>query len=343
MDIANLSLFKKLLILGFFAGFFSLIFLLAIHPKEKSTITNTNTSPTKVPVVISQNSKNSLPKSEIQSSSGKLDNSLGTITFNISSSSLPKAATLYNISPSSIPTEMVGKIKSLLLPTGSEKIIETPNGKVSMITQNQKTLMVYSYSRTITFTDSAPTPPPSPLPFVERARSFINSLSLAIDNSDPQIEYYSTQTSDLIKVDNERASDVVDVSFREAMNTFVVYRQFGSDSRTHVWITKSGAITKFTYLYSPVYEPRTTISLPTLLEAQDMMVKNEGTIVSMGDEYQQGAIGEVSNTTFTKVSFGYFSDTKNNALYPIFVFYGNSFVNGAFYPAVIYLPVDGNH
>lgn len=343
MNIKDISLTKKLIILFIFAGLFSLILLLSIIPKSKFGTSNSNIYPTKVPVVISQNSKSTLPKSEIQSPFDTTTGNLGKISFDIASPNLPTTGTLYNIAPSSIPTDVISRLKSVLLPDGVQKTLDTPNGEVIMITQNQKTLMVYSYSRTIVYTDTNPTPPNKLLPFVELSKNFINSLSLAIDDSDPNITYYSTKTSDLTEVGNYNASDVVDVSFREAMNKFVVYRQFGSDSRTHVWITKNGGVTKLTYLYSPVYEPRTSISLPTLEEAENKILNHQGTVVSIGDEYQQGEITDIERTSLKRVSFGYFSDTTNNALYPIFVFTGNAFSKGVFYPIIIYLPVDGQH
>lgn len=343
MDIADIPFKIKLLIVGLFVGFIALLILLTINPKAKTVITNTNNSPTKVPVVISKNSKSTLPRSEIQTPPGFEESGLGRISFNIVGSSLPKTATLYDISPSSIPTEVIGKIKSTLVPSGIEKNIDTPKGKVTIITDNQKTLTIYSYARTITFTDNAPVAKEPSQPFVIRARSFIDSLNLDIDDADPKIAYFSTRTSDLTKVGSYNASDIVDVSFREAMNNIVVYHQFGSDSRTHVWLTKNNGVSKFTYLYPPTYSPRTSISLPTIEEGQDMVTKNMGTLVSLGDEYQQAQVGDIESTVFSKVSFGYFSDSTNKALYPIFVFSGKSTTKEGSYPITVYLPVDGIH
>jgi len=344
MNIKEMSLTKKLLIVGFSVGLLMFIVLLSIYPKTKSVVSKNNTySPTKVPVVVSQNSKSTLPESEIQTPSSISEGGLGKVSFAFSDFSLPQTGTLYKIAPSSIPVETFNKIRTILLPNGTEKTIETPRGKVIVITENQKTLTIYTYSRTISFTDNSSSTENTQVPFVEKARNFINSLSLSIDNSDPQIAYYSTRTSDLTRVDNYNASDVVDVSFRESMNNIIVYRQFGSDSRTHVWITKNGDITKFTYLYPPVYEPVTTIRLPSIEDAKDMINKNLGTIVSLGSEYQQPTLDNVDSTIFSEVSFGYFSDSINSALYPIFVFSGKSSVKGTSYPIVVYLPVDGKH
>lgn len=343
MNITDMPLKIKLLIVGLFVGFFALILFLTLNPKTRNTNTTNGNSPTKVPVVLQQNSKSTLPKSEIQTPPGLDKNSLGKITFNIPDAGLPKTATLYDISPSSIPTEVIGKIKSILVPAGIEKNIDTPRGKVTIITDNQKTLTIYSYARTITFTDTSPSSQDTSQPFVLKARSFIKSLNLSIDETDPKIAYYSTRTSDLTEASNYSTSDVIDVSFRETTNNIVVYHQFGSDSRTHVWLTKNNGVTKFTYLYPPTYSPRTSISLPTLSTAQDMVLKNRATVVSLGDEYQQGSIGDIESTIFSKVTFGYFSDSTTKALYPIFVFSGKSLAKGVSYPIVVYLPVDGSN
>ena len=343
MGINDISLNKKLLILGLFLFFCLIIIFATIYSTTKKPRPSGNgeATPTRVPIVIPQNSNNTLPKSQIQTSSSTNTNSLGRVSFVIPSYSLPKTGTLYNISPSSIPTDTINKIKEKLVPGGTEKNIETPSGQVVMFTEGQKTLAIYTYSRTVSYTNSGTIISLDQIPFVEKARNFINSLSLAIDNTDPQIGYYSTKTSDLVEVNNFNDSDVVDVSFREAVNNIVIYRQFGSDSRTHVWITKKGDITKFTYLYSPVYEAATTVILPTLDEAQEMILKNKGTIVSIGNNYQQGLLEDPESTLFSNVSFGYFNDNKNKVLYPIFVFSGKSAIKGIDYPIVVYLPIDG--
>ena len=55
MNIKDMSLTKSLLIVGFFVGLLIFIVLLSIYPKTKSVVSKNNTySPTKVPVVVSQ-------------------------------------------------------------------------------------------------------------------------------------------------------------------------------------------------------------------------------------------------------------------------------------------------
>lgn len=331
----------RLFVVSLFLLFFVFLILLSLFAKNRTQQAPTTSAvPTLVPVVISPGATSSFQRPSIEKSSGANSNSLGVVTFDISPTSLPSSGTIYIVTPSTIPTDIISQIKSSLVPGGTEKIISTPKGPVNMITNAPKTLIIYPYSRTITYSTTSPDQKSvNKDSFVDQARDFIASLSLSIDASSPEIGYYSNKTSDLTPAASISDADVIDVSFRESLRDIVIYRQFGSDSRTHVWFTKDGAIFKFTYLYPPVYQPKTTVALPTLPDAQNSIQKEEGTIVSLGANYQQNLLKNPDSTIFTKVSFGYFSDSKNSLLSPVYVFSGTSIIQGVKYPIIVYLPV----
>lgn len=342
MENLHISIKKRLLIsLAFLSFFVMVLFLGGIVKNKKTSPGTTPVVPTKIPIQAQQGAPPSLSTPIVKTAPTTTSNNLGAIVFSLPKVAIPASATLYEQSPTIIPADTISKLQSRLLPGGDEKILDTPQGQVILMSGDGKTLLFYLYSRTVVYTNA-----PSNNKSIEstelltkKAVDFIHSLSLSVDSASYQIKYFSNRTGDLVETKNIDMATTIDVSFRELIHGLVVFRQYGNDSRTHVWFSKNGDIIKFTYFYSPLYTPKTSISIPTLEEAKSNILNNKGIIVELGNEYQQSSLGDPTSTTFTSASVGYFNDIENEMLYPIFVFEGTTVIKNVKYPIAVYLPI----
>lgn len=339
-DVTTLSLKKRVTIVILFLAFLAILVFLSFFVK-KTGISRLapNPSPTLVPVEISRSEQKPSNGAKIESAPAAESNNLGTVAFNYKTKKVPASGTVYTQAPTSIPADMISRVQEKLIAGGEERIINTPNGQVMFMEKDTKTLTIYLYSRTISYSDSSiqESLPTDPSSLISRASDFIKSLSLPFDDKSPTIKFFSEKTGDLTE-STPNTADSIDVSFKEPVQGLTVYRQFGSDAAAHVWFSKRGEINKFTYLYAPQYIPQKTVILPTLSEAEEMIKKNKGTIVRLGDEYQQPSLKSPSTTTFESVEVGYFNDGKDTILYPVFVFKGESVVGGVSTQITVYLP-----
>jgi hypothetical protein len=336
-----ISLKKRAIIIFIFVLFLAILFFVSLFvkktPFQKGPFAP---SPTLVPIEVSGKNGVALVSAKIESSPSVANNNLGEVFFDYQTKNIPKSGTVYTQAPTSIPAETISKIQEKLIAGGTERIINTPSGQVILMQKEGKTLTIYLYSRTISYSDTTTSPPSSSdVPaLTKKAVDFITSLGLPFDKSTPTVRYFIDRTGDLIQTTDLASADLIDISFKELVQELTVYRQFGSDAATHVWFSNTGAIKKFTYFYTPQYLPQKSIILPTLQEAEDMVKKNKGIIVGLGDDYQQVPLKSPTRTIFTSVEVGYFNSGYNTLLFPIFVFKGNSLTEGTTKPITLYLP-----
>lgn len=335
-----ISIKKRALLIGGFGLFFVALLLLSLFAKKVPYLKKTPiVTPTTVP--IDQNETTSEPGAiHIDSSPALTGNSLGVISFKYASKNIPNSSAIYTQAPTSIPADTISKIQEKLIAGGTERIINTPQGQVIFMQKDTKTLTIYLYSRMIVYTETGQTPPPttSGTNVVKKAADFISSLSLPFDPSSSKTTYFTSNTSDLTQSNSASTADVIDVSFSEVVQGLTVYRQYGSDASAHVWISKNGTLVKFTYFYSPQYEPQKSITLPSISDAETSIRKGGGTIVSLGNDYQQTPLSKIEETEFTSVEVGYFNDEQGGYLYPVFIFKGTSTTPEGSVPIVVYLP-----
>ncbi len=342
MNESIMSLKKRFLIIGAFVVLFILIFVISlVVKKNKPTITNVLPTPTSTPIGSPKDSGETTQDVKIESSPASKSNNLGNISFKYTKADIPASGTIYSQAPTSIPADIVSKIQGKLIAGGSERIINTPNGQVIFMQIDSKTLTIYLYSRMVVFSDDKPSEGGSidANSLTKRASDFVKALSLPIDGSAPVFKYFSERTGDLSEVGDIVSANIIDVSFKESVHGLTVFREYGSDAAIHVWFSKEGEIIKLTYFYSPQYEPKNSITLPPLKEAEEKIKKNEGTIVGMGKDYQQTQLDNPSSTVFSSVEVGYFNNGKDTILYPIFIFRGVSTVGNNQAPITVYLPI----
>lgn len=341
MHYPTLSFKKRLLLVVGFGLFFVMLLLASLLVKKSPPSKQLSTiTPTTVP--LDQNQPTRQPGSvSIESSPASADNSLGTVSFKYLSINIPKSGAVYTQAPTSIPADTISKIQEKLIAGGNERIINTPQGQVIFMQKDTKTLTIYLYSRMVVYTDAKQTSSSAPggSDMIKKAADFISSLNLPFDSSLPKTAYFVNSSGDLVQSDNPTAADITDVSFSESVQGLTVYRQYGSGASTHVWFSKDGSLIKFTYFYSPQYEPQKSITLPTITEAEEMIRNNKGIIVSLGKDYQQSPLSKIERTELTSVEVGYFNDEQGGYLYPIFVFRGTSLTADGQKPVVVYLPV----
>ncbi len=333
--------FKKRFILALlFGGFFLVLIVLSIFIKKTPlTAPPTPISPTLVPVEVSGTPQEKSSPIKIEPAPAVENNELGTIKFSYQSKNVPNSGTVYTQAPTSIPTDVVARIQEKLIAGGQERILNTPKGQVIFMQKDSKTLTIYLYSRTISYSDSSPqaSTPQNTSSLLKRAADFIASLNLPYDNTSGSATYFNEKEGDLVP-SNDPNADLIDISFKEAVQGLTVYRQFGSNASTHVWFSKAGGIKKFTYFYTPQYVPQKSVILPTLNEAERMILDKKGIIVGLGRDYQQPPVKSISSTTFTSVEVAYFNNGVDTLLYPIFVFKGTSLTDQSSpLPVTIYL------
>jgi hypothetical protein len=342
MESNGTSLKKRAIIVCVFVGFLLLLFFIALFAKRGTTvITGGSVSPTLVPLNANNGGSRIIPSLKINTAPGAPNGNLGVVTFKISQKNIPSSGVVYTQTPSRIPSDIVSHLQGRLLPGAEEKIVNTPKGQVIFMREKDRTLTIYLYSRVIVYNNETPEEGStlSQDQLLKRAVDFMRSLSLANDRVPPSVSYYSNKTGDLVDVNSLAASDIVDIAFPEQVNGLLVFHQYGSDSRAHVWMSRSGEVLKLTYHYTPVYEPKTSISIPTIDQAEELIRKDKGIVVNVGGEYQQGELESPSGTVFTSVSVGYFNDGESEVLAPIFVFKGTSTIEGHSYPITVYLPL----
>jgi hypothetical protein len=343
MESIHISLKKRLFISIAFFCFFAVLLLAITSVKNKKPIQNTNSIiPTLIPVKTQPGTApTSLSPASVEPAPAASSADLGSVVFNIAKADIPTSATIYEQTPTIIPADIISHLQSKLLPGGEERVINTPQGQTIFMKGEGKTLLFYLYSRTVVYTNTQTDSKNSASidDLTKKATTFIDSLSLSIDGTSSQIKYYTNKTGDLVETRDVNAATTIDVSFRELIHGLVVFRQFGNDSRAHVWFTKNGDIVKFTYFYSPLYAAKTSLNLPSLEEAKNEILDNKGIIVELGNEYQQKSLANPSKTTFTNASVGYFNDIDNRMLYPIFVFEGTTIIQNLTYPITVYLPI----
>lgn len=336
-----LSLKKRVIIVFAFLGFFIIMLFISFFAK-KAPLQNTLTTatPTLAPIGAPTNIQDSLKNMKIENSPAASDNQLGDVVFNYQTKNIPTSGVVFTQAPTSIPADTISRIQEKLIAGGMERIINTPAGQVIFMQKDTKTLTIYLYSRTISYSDSSTTPvtPTDTATLTTRAADFIKPLNLPFDNTGPSIKYFTEKTGDITPTNNLSSADLIDISFKETVQGFTVFRQFGSDAATHVWFSKMGIIKKFTYFYTPQYVPQKSVILPKIAEVENMVKNNKGVIVGLGDEYQQTPLKTPSKTVFTSVEVGYFNGGKNDLLFPIFVFKGSSYIEGVSVPITLYLP-----
>lgn len=334
-----LSFKKRFFIALAFGGFFILLFILSVLIKKTPTTTTTpSISPTLVPVEVSGSPQEKNGTIKIESASSVESNELGAITFVYQTKNVPSSGTVYTQAPTSIPTDVIAKIQEKLIAGGKERILNTPKGQVIFMQKDSKTLAIYLYSRTVSYSDASPqesTPQDTPA-LLKKAVDFISNLNLPFDNTSGSIAYFIEKDGDLLPTQNPNA-DLIDISFKEVVQGLTVYRQFGSNASTHVWLSKSGGIKKFTHFYTPQYVPQKSVLLPTLDEAERMILGKKGVIVGIGNDYQQPVVKNIMSTKFTSVEVGYFNNGVDALLYPIFVFRGIAQTGQSFLPITVYL------
>lgn len=333
-----LSFKKRLLIIFLFCIFLIIVLLLSLFAKKQTLPSITqNPTPTLVPVENPNNSTTGTIGSKIETAPSVPDNSLGNISFNVTSNTIPASGVIYTQAPSSIPANIISAIQSKLLPGADEKIINTPQGQVLFAQQDGKNLTIYLYSRTIVFTDPSPAPTNQQTSLEQKATDFIKSLTLPIEPIPLVTQYFLNKAGDLETAD-QSSGNVADVSFTETVKGLMVFRQYGSAARAHVWFS-NGNVTKFTYVYSPVYEPKNSIPIPKIEDAEKEIMALKGTIVGLGQYYQQTTVKNIDKTVFTSVAVGYFNSGSDDLLSPIFIFKGTSTSQGTSYPITVYLPI----
>lgn len=336
-----LSLKKRLIVVLIFTAFFLiLLFLSFFIKKTPSQKTKTEPIPTIAPIGLPDKTTGSTSRLKIENAPAAENNQLGEVVFNYERKKIPSSGTIFTQAPTSIPADTISKIQAKLIAGGNERIINTPNGQVIFMQKDTKTLTIYLYSRSISYSDSA-TPPASDSDtstLIKKAVDFINSLDLPLDSTTPSVKYFIEKTGDLIQTTNPNEADTIDISFRELVQGLTVFRQYGSSAAAHVWFSKKGVIKKFTYFYSPQYIPQKSVLLPSLSDIEDQVRKNEGTIVGLGNDYQQTPLKNPSKTIFNSVEVGYFNNEKDMTLFPVFVFNGNTIIEGATKPITLYLP-----
>lgn len=286
--------------------------------------------------------KQQLPELRIQPAAGAEANELGEVIYNLQEPTLQPTIPVYTIIRESFSETFINAIVKSLAPNGTQSTEGTTQYPTRVWVSGEKRLTfrmasgIVEYSTGIIPANDSLTQSE----LVALAANFLKNLNLNTSNQldkGPRVNYFSSRAADLVEVDSIGEADMLDLSYAEEINGKKIYRQYGSDAQTHVWISKSGEILKLSYKKPLTYRASGKVATLPFDEAKNTM-GFAVTVALLGGAYHANTITAPSSTELKNVELGYIEDGTGKMLLPIYVFGGISKTQNEEEEIIVYLP-----